>query len=114
MSKSADKPAKDFSDGLGAHYDIVTRTQRYDKWVTLYTDIFGRHGAPGEKLLDLGCGNRKVHLELRRRGFQVTGVDLSEEMLAVARKKDGADTVTFLQADVRSLPEIGPTTLLRQ
>ncbi|WP_331737506.1 class I SAM-dependent methyltransferase [Streptomyces sp. NBC_00019] len=107
MSKSTDKPAKDFYDGLGAHYDIVTRTQRYDKWVTLYTDIFESHGVPGERLLDVGCGTGRSALEMQRRGFQVTGVDLSEEMLAVAREKDGADTVTFLQADVRSLPEIG-------
>ena len=43
-----------------------------------------------------------------RRGFQVTGVDLSAEMLDVAWNKDGADAVTFVHADVRNLPDLAP------
>jgi SAM-dependent methyltransferase len=41
---------------------------------------------PGATILDVGCGTGRHAVELARRGFAVTGVDLSEGMLAEARK----------------------------
>lgn len=38
-------------------------------------------------VLDLACGTGSVTVELARRGYDMTGIDLSEEMLAVARTK---------------------------
>jgi SAM-dependent methyltransferase len=40
----------------------------------------------GAAVLDAGCGTGRVAIELARRGFDVVGVDVSEEMLAVARE----------------------------
>ncbi|WP_241562499.1 class I SAM-dependent methyltransferase [Streptomyces hoynatensis] len=77
-------------------------------WVGLYADLIARHGAPGTRLLDLGCGTGKSALGLSRRGFGVTGVDLSPEMLAAARAKEGAGEVRFVRGDVRALPDLGP------
>lgn len=57
------------------------------------------------KILDVGCGTGRHTLELTRRGYQVTGVDLSASQLARARQK--ADelqlTVDFQQQDARQL-----------
>jgi 2-polyprenyl-3-methyl-5-hydroxy-6-metoxy-1,4-benzoquinol methylase len=44
---------------------------------------FDRHG----RLIDLGCGTGRLLVPFARRGFWVLGVDLSEEMLRVAREK---------------------------
>lgn len=41
----------------------------------------------GSKLLDIGCGTGRHSVELARRGFVMTGVDLSEQMLDIARAK---------------------------
>jgi SAM-dependent methyltransferase len=41
---------------------------------------------PGSAILDIGCGTGRHTIELSRRGYSVTGVDLSEGMLAQARK----------------------------
>ena len=46
---------------------------------------------PGARLLDVPCGNGRHSIELARRGYRVTGIDLSEEMLAAARAKLDAD-----------------------
>src|SRR5262249_57777176 len=47
----------------------------------------GRHcPAPG-RLLDLGCGTGRLLVPFARRGYRVLGVDLSAQMLAVARAK---------------------------
>jgi SAM-dependent methyltransferase len=58
--------------------------------------------APGQRVLDLGCGPGDLTAELARRGCRVLGVDLNEELLAVARARaiPGAE---FRQADLRGL-----------
>lgn len=42
--------------------------------------------AAGASILDIGCGTGRHSIELARRGFKVTGVDISSGMLAVARE----------------------------
>ena len=50
--------------------------------------IFGMLGAkPGERILDLGCGDGALTAEIKALGAHVLGVDLSDELLAVARMK---------------------------
>jgi len=55
-------------------------------------------------ILDIGCGTGRHAIELAKRGYQVTGIDLSENQLKRAKEKamtEGVD-VTFLQRDARS------------
>ena len=56
---------------------------------------------PGAAILDVGCGTGRHSVELARRGFAVTGVDLSEGMLAEARKHAAAAgvDVTLIHAN---------------
>jgi len=59
---------------------------------------------PGARLLDAGCGAGRHAVEFARRGFMTTGVDLSEEVLALARvRAQGASAVTFVHGDLRTL-----------
>lgn len=39
---------------------------------------------PGDSVLDIGCGTGRHSIELAKRGYVVTGLDLSSEMLAKA------------------------------
>jgi len=57
------------------------------------------------RLLDLGCGTGRLLVPFARRGFSVLGVDLSAEMLAVAREKaaSGAVPVYLLRANLAEL-----------
>lgn len=59
---------------------------------------------PGERILDIGCGCGQTSLELAERGASVQGVDISEPMLAVAKRRAaeaGAD-IAFLAADAQT------------
>jgi SAM-dependent methyltransferase len=59
----------------------------------------------GERVLDLACGIGRHSLELRRRGFEVVGVDISADLLEMADREAEAQSleVTFMQADLREL-----------
>jgi 2-polyprenyl-3-methyl-5-hydroxy-6-metoxy-1,4-benzoquinol methylase len=56
-------------------------------------------------ILDLGCGTGRHSIELTRRGYKVTGADLSDAMLERARAKaaEAGLEIHFLQRDAREL-----------
>ncbi|MFZ0473384.1 MAG: methyltransferase domain-containing protein, partial [Bacteroidales bacterium] len=58
------------------------------------------------KILDVGCGTGRHAIELTRRGYNVTGIDLSESQLQVAKEKAAAKNlkIKFLKHDARNLP----------
>jgi ubiquinone/menaquinone biosynthesis C-methylase UbiE len=60
----------------------------------------------GKRVLDAGCGDGTYSLAAAERGARVTGVDLSEDMLAVARERSAARglTVNWRQGNVLALP----------
>ncbi|MFF8883559.1 class I SAM-dependent DNA methyltransferase [Streptomyces flaveolus] len=94
-------------DALADAYDVVTGATDYDHWVAVYEDLISRHGAPGKRLVDLGCGTGKAAIRLSAHGFEVTGVDLSPGMIRAARAKPGADRVQFHVGDLQKLPDLG-------
>jgi SAM-dependent methyltransferase len=55
---------------------------------------------PGARLLDVPCGNGRHSIELARRGYRITGIDLSDEFLAAARAELDAD---WRKGDMRTL-----------
>ncbi|MBW6492126.1 MAG: class I SAM-dependent methyltransferase [Lentimicrobium sp.] len=58
------------------------------------------------KIIDIGCETGRHAIELAQRGYQVTGVDLSESQLKRAKEKALAKglSIRFLQGDARNLP----------
>ncbi|MDY0188974.1 MAG: methyltransferase domain-containing protein [Syntrophus sp. (in: bacteria)] len=57
------------------------------------------------KLLDVACGTGAQTIEFARKGLTVTGIDLSRDMLKIARKKMRTDkNVKLLRADSEKLP----------
>lgn len=57
-----------------------------------------------ESVLDLGCGTGSLTTTLARPGRTVVGVDPSASMLAYARRRVGAESVSWLLGDSRDIP----------
>ncbi|ADO82956.1 Methyltransferase type 11 [Ilyobacter polytropus DSM 2926] len=57
------------------------------------------------RILDIGCGTGRHSIELAKRGYYVTGIDLSESMLKRAKEKSEEEKVDvyFQKADARNL-----------
>lgn len=80
-----------YTQGTAGECDSIEREINFDKSL---------------KILDVGCGTGRHSIELARRGYSVTGIDLSESMLQRAREKarEQKVRVNFIQADARALP----------
>ncbi len=90
-------------------YDVLYQEKNYEAECDSLEQIFSRY-AKGTimSILDLGCGTGGHVIPLTRRGYRVTGVDLSEEMLSKAQIKSNAacqslDKPTFQRGDIRNL-----------
>jgi demethylmenaquinone methyltransferase/2-methoxy-6-polyprenyl-1,4-benzoquinol methylase len=58
----------------------------------------------GAKVLDVATGTGKQAFAFARKGYQVTGIDLSEEMLAIARRKNKYRNLKLESGDATNLP----------
>ena len=76
-------------DLLAGVYDEINKDIDYSSWADFIEKIILKEYASGtpELVLDLGCGTGSMTLELARRGYDMTGVDVSVEMLNTARER---------------------------
>ena len=72
---------------LAASYDRLTNDVDYEATVEFYMEILRREGIEPRTVVDLACGTGSVTEILARKGYRVTGVDMSEEMLTEAAMK---------------------------
>ncbi len=88
-----------FFDAHSTHYEQNPFTAHTVAEVDFVLSLYAI--APGSTVLDVGCGTGRHSIEFARRGFKVTGLDLSEGMLAVARTNSGQAgvDVEWIQAD---------------
>ena len=88
-------------------YDIFNGTEAYEDWADFAEECFERFlPARPELVLDLACGTGTLTAILAERGYDMTGVDLSPEMLSVARDNCPENVLLLLQ-DITSFELYG-------
>jgi SAM-dependent methyltransferase len=92
-----------FDEGYLALYDPIV-TPRAAEEVDALERLLGLE--PPLRVLDLACGQGRHSIELARRGYDVTGLDLSSVLLAEARRRaaEAGVNVRWIQADMREAP----------
>lgn len=95
-------------------YDYLMQDVPYDKWVSYVHHQIEKHGQSGSELLDIGCGTGELTIRLAKEGFHVTGVDLSEDMLFIAKQKaeNEGQSISLFQQDMSELSGLGTFDLI--
>ena len=95
--------------GFAAVYDIFMDNIPYEEWCRNIVEILKKYGISEGLVLELGCGTGSVTELLAARGYDMIGVDASEEMLELAvekREQSGYDILYLLQ-DMREFELYG-------
>jgi len=90
---------------LAASYDRLTDDVDYEATVAFYQKILEKEGLQPRTAVDLACGTGSVAWLLAKAGMDVTGVDMSEEMLCIADQKalDGVKRPLFVCQKLQQL-----------
>ena len=89
---------------LAAFYDRLTDDVAYrDRAAYLHGLLQAFSSKPVHSLLDLACGSGSLTLEFAALGYDMIGVDLSPEMLALAMEKESTGDILWLCQDMRAL-----------
>jgi SAM-dependent methyltransferase len=84
------------------YYDRIYWWKDYEQEVDFLVKAFRKYGIRGRRVLEVACGTGNHSKRLVERGYRITGVDISEEMLRIARTKVKGDA-KFIRGDMRDL-----------
>ena len=82
------------------YYDLCYSEKNYDKETKFLQFLIKKNKIKGKKILEVGCGTGGHALFLKKKGFEIIGVDLNQEMLDVAKTK--TNKIKFYQGDMRT------------
>nr|WP_330400342.1 methyltransferase domain-containing protein [Tepidibacter mesophilus] len=86
-------------------YDNLMDNVDYDKWVEYIEKIIKKEDVQVKNILELACGTGNLTIPFAKKNYDILGIDISEEMLSVAREKciDKGIEVVFLNQDMTEL-----------
>ena len=98
-----------YFEAFAGVYDIFTEGVNYKTRADYILSLLKRNGTENGALLDLACGTGSLTVEFCKKGFEVIAVDLSEDMLLLAREKlaEFGDNVLILCQDMCELDLFG-------
>jgi len=82
-------PAPAVFDAYSRYYDLLYRDKDYAAEVAYIDQLLSRHALGGREILEFGSGTGKHGRLLAARGYRVTGIERSAEMVAQATEADG-------------------------
>lgn len=90
-------------------YDILMEDIPYDEWADYIEKILKSHGIEKGLVLELGCGTGTMTRKMAEKGYDMIGIDISEDMLSVARQRSEGryDDILYLCQDMREFELYG-------
>ena len=91
--------------GFAEIYDELMDDVDYEAWADYYCRLLSIFGVRQGKICECACGTGGLTVPLYKRGFQVTGVDLSRDMLwqAAQKARKQGIAIPFVQQDMKAL-----------
>ena len=91
-----------FDEPVAARYDAELGEMADPAAVETAVDLLAELAGPGRTALEFAIGTGRVALPLSARGVRVSGIDLSEAMVARLHEKPGADAIAVTIGDIAS------------
>lgn len=90
-------------------YDMFMDNIPYGEWCAYLTSLLKEYGVEDGILLDLGCGTGSLTELLAQEGYDMIGVDFSEDMLQIAMEKreESGLPILYLLQDMREFELYG-------
>ena len=82
-------------------YDDLTQNVEYEKIAKYVSSFFKKYYPSGKTVLDLACGTGTLSKLLNEEGYNIIGIDLSDDMLCIASSKS-VDNASFIKGDISS------------
>lgn len=95
--------------GFAAVYDTFMDNVPYGEWCGYLAGLLKEYGVESGLVLDLGCGTGSLTELLAARGYDMIGIDYSEEMLELAAQKraESGQDILYLCQDMREFELYG-------
>lgn len=103
------KPMNSYT-GFAKVYETFMDNVPYDEWAEYLKGLLSEYGVEkGALVAELGCGTGEMTRRLARAGYDMIGIDLSEEMLDIARyeHEEEAQDILYLNQDMREFELYG-------
>ena len=82
-------------------YDEMMEEIPYDEWFIKFQEILKEHGITSGHVCELGCGTGEMVSRFAKAGYEVTGIDISPDMLAKAcEKTEGMEKISYFEEDM--------------
>ncbi len=90
-------------------YDLFMEQTLYENWIDYILKIWKKYELEPKYVLDLCCGTGTITTKLYERGYDVIGIDFSEEMLCIAQEKalETNSEILYLKQDIREFELYG-------
>ena len=89
-----------FDEPIASRYDETSGEMFTPEMVDPVVDVLANLAGPGGAALEFAIGTGRIALPLAARGVRVSGIDLSEAMVARLREKPGADAIDVTIGDI--------------
>lgn len=113
FSKDGESMAEEYEsyESFARVYDELMDNVPYEEWAEFYVEILKKNGTADGLVCELGCGTGNMTQLLARAGYDMIGLDNSEEMLLIAREKSreasSESEILYLLQDMREFELYG-------
>lgn len=97
----------DCYNSFASVYDRYMDNIPYDDWAENIEHFFKEYNMPMEIVCELGCGTGQLTKRLKKKGYDMIGIDLSYEMLMEAMNDEDSDGILYLCQDMREFELYG-------
>ena len=85
------------------YYDILNSGKDYETEASFIINLIKKNKPDAKTILNIGCGTGRHDIFLAEAGFEITGIDQSAKMIAIAKEQFKSTDHKFLQADAKTL-----------